>query len=54
VEKLVINLLAVGFFGLGFYIAFYVFNLPIMWAMYGGAGLGLSPVIIYVFFFYRK
>jgi hypothetical protein len=31
-----------------------MFNLPIMWAMYGGAGLAISPVAIYALVFYRK
>jgi hypothetical protein len=50
VNRLVINLWLIGAFCIGFYIAFNVFNLPIMLAMYGGAGLALCPVVIAVLF----
>jgi len=45
VNRLVINLLLIGAFCIGFYIAIYIFNLPIMWAMYGGAGLGTLALL---------
>jgi hypothetical protein len=45
-NRLVINLFLIGAFCIGFYIAFFVFNLPLMWSLYGGAGLGMLGLLL--------
>lgn len=47
-NRLVINLWIIGAFCIGIYIAIYIFNLPVMWAMYVGAGLAMLPLFFYI------